>query len=264
MSFLIYFFVLLVSAASVLFGLDLMTSPLPKTPNVPLGRSVQPATPAPKQEAQTLARMQAQNTKANERALTPVYPASPGPRQGQAATSGSATPEPATAAPQNARPDNQPAAEPAKSAHEQSPTAKVQPAVQQAPNRCNVQACAGAYRSFRTSDCTYQPFEGPRQLCSKGDGAATAAAEPAPAKEPGRQQAARKLSSHGGLTRAVRRRPLELRPTAAAPAQRAADSREMSEVERIVRHMTRDEHADIPVQDAEGNIIIIRKSDSYR
>jgi hypothetical protein len=38
----------------------------------------------------------------------------------------------------------------------------------------------------------------------------------------------------------------------------------MSEVERIVRHMTRDEHADIPVQDAEGNIIIIRKSDSYR
>ena len=47
MSFLIYFFVLLVSAASVLFGLDLMNSPLPNTPNVPIGRSVQVVSPPP-------------------------------------------------------------------------------------------------------------------------------------------------------------------------------------------------------------------------
>lgn len=33
------------------------------------------------------------------------------------------------------------------------------------PNRCAVQACSSAYQSFRASDCTYQPFEGPRRIC---------------------------------------------------------------------------------------------------
>jgi len=34
-------------------------------------------------------------------------------------------------------------------------------------NRCDVQACASAYRSFRASDCSYQPFEGARRFCGK-------------------------------------------------------------------------------------------------
>ena len=34
-----------------------------------------------------------------------------------------------------------------------------------AANVCNVAACASAYRSFRESDCSYQPFEGPRRTC---------------------------------------------------------------------------------------------------
>ena len=34
-------------------------------------------------------------------------------------------------------------------------------------NRCDVQACASAYKSFRASDCTYQPFDGARRLCGK-------------------------------------------------------------------------------------------------
>ena len=39
-------------------------------------------------------------------------------------------------------------------------------------NRCDIQACAGTYRrSFRASDCTYQPFDGgPRRLCEKSLG----------------------------------------------------------------------------------------------
>jgi hypothetical protein len=37
----------------------------------------------------------------------------------------------------------------------------------QAPPNCNVDACTAAYRSFRAADCTYQPSEGPRRLCSK-------------------------------------------------------------------------------------------------
>jgi hypothetical protein len=38
--------------------------------------------------------------------------------------------------------------------------------------RCDIQACAGTYRrSFRASDCTYQPFDGgPRRLCEKSLG----------------------------------------------------------------------------------------------
>ena len=32
---------------------------------------------------------------------------------------------------------------------------------------CNVQACERAYRSFRASDCTFQPYDGPRKLCEK-------------------------------------------------------------------------------------------------
>ena len=34
-------------------------------------------------------------------------------------------------------------------------------------NRCDVQACSSSYQSFRASDCTYQPFEGPRRVCEK-------------------------------------------------------------------------------------------------
>jgi BA14K-like protein len=33
---------------------------------------------------------------------------------------------------------------------------------------CDVAACAAAYRSFRESDCTFNPSFGPRQLCTKG------------------------------------------------------------------------------------------------
>lgn len=35
------------------------------------------------------------------------------------------------------------------------------------PPNCNVDACEAAYRSFRASDCTYQPTRGERRLCTK-------------------------------------------------------------------------------------------------
>lgn len=31
--------------------------------------------------------------------------------------------------------------------------------------KCNIDRCTKAYKSFRASDCTYQPFEGERRLC---------------------------------------------------------------------------------------------------
>jgi len=35
------------------------------------------------------------------------------------------------------------------------------------PVACNVRACSRAYRSFRASDCTFQPFRGSRKLCER-------------------------------------------------------------------------------------------------
>jgi penicillin-binding protein 1A len=35
-----------------------------------------------------------------------------------------------------------------------------------ASSQCDQAACAARYNSFRTSDCTYQPYSGPRRLCA--------------------------------------------------------------------------------------------------
>lgn len=32
---------------------------------------------------------------------------------------------------------------------------------------CNVESCSQTYRSFRASDCSFQPFEGPRRQCTR-------------------------------------------------------------------------------------------------
>lgn len=53
-----------------------------------------------------------------------------------------------------------PPATEADQAHAQAPAVS-------APAGCNVSACEAAYKSFRASDCTYQPFDGPRRLCKK-------------------------------------------------------------------------------------------------
>lgn len=89
-----------------------------------------------------------------DRKLTPIYPTSPGkdlpikeaPLK-SASTTGSANGQMASA---------------------QTGQTPLNP---QAVNSCDVAACASAYRSFRESDCSYQPFEGPRRLCEGAPGA---------------------------------------------------------------------------------------------
>jgi len=272
MAFLLYFIVILVSAASVLFGLDLMSSPLPSTPNVPIGRSAQ-VTPAhvakPVREAKR---------DADSRALSPVYPAPPGapmtPAQApQWETNGSAPPRDAAIAqspPTPDRPPQQPEQQQASSApaqqqessgpaqqpkaaasqqrtsalapSTQSPpaaaasaqSAAAEPAVAQSKGRCNVQACAAAYRSFRASDCSYLPYPGVRQVCTRSGAVATADARPTPRTVYGARR---------------------LQPP--AMAREATDSHEFDEVTRIVRKMTRGEDGDVVVQDSQGRIIIV-------
>ncbi|PSK82965.1 1A family penicillin-binding protein [Limimaricola soesokkakensis] len=40
-------------------------------------------------------------------------------------------------------------------------------AAAQGQPQCDVRACSRAYRSFRASDCTFQPYSGPRKLCTR-------------------------------------------------------------------------------------------------
>ncbi|WP_425299175.1 BA14K family protein [Pseudaminobacter soli (ex Zhang et al. 2022)] len=46
-------------------------------------------------------------------------------------------------------------------------TSSVSPKPKTATPQCNFDACAAAYRSFDPSDCTYQPYEGPRRQCRR-------------------------------------------------------------------------------------------------
>jgi penicillin-binding protein 1A len=39
---------------------------------------------------------------------------------------------------------------------------------QTGPGFCDYQACSSAYQSFHASDCTYQPYAGPRRVCELG------------------------------------------------------------------------------------------------
>jgi hypothetical protein len=59
----------------------------------------------------------------------------------------------------------------------------------EAGGACDVATCSQAYRSFRASDCTYQPYDGPRRLCTRGSPGdqvnRTATADVAPARRRG-------------------------------------------------------------------------------
>jgi len=145
-SVLFYFSLVLVAASSVAFGLDWMKAPLPPMPETEA--SVQAAKlaahlPPPPQPA---------IAKATPRS---VYPTRSQPQAGPAVASVEPTAKEETAAPG------------APSITAPEPTA-AQPAAASTPPKCDVAACSAAYHSFRASDCTWQPFDGPRRLCDKG------------------------------------------------------------------------------------------------
>jgi hypothetical protein len=246
MAIVLYFFVLLIAAGSVLFGLDLMTSPLTSTPNVPIGRSVQriAAAPPARQDNRSPAREEAsrEHAPSNDRALTPVYPASPGPSAPVVTTGVAPRDETVRAV----------------------GTAAVSPAPAQ--NSCDVQACGNAYHSFTAADCTYQPINGPRKLCTKSSSNKMVALRPAPKPQPLRRksggnepaEAARKQQ------RSASAKPLQLHP-----ASRAIRSNEPDNLERIVRKLTRGRDlGDIAIVDSEGRVTVVHtggaRAQAYR
>jgi 1A family penicillin-binding protein len=56
-----------------------------------------------------------------------------------------------------------------KGAQAQSQTVNGQAGGSETAPSCNIRACSRSYRSFRASDCTYQPYRGERRLCEKTD-----------------------------------------------------------------------------------------------
>jgi BA14K-like protein len=263
MAFIFYFIVILVTAAGVMFGLDLATSPLPSTPNVPIGRMARAPQPAPVKPARKIAQAPAKTTQAarvaDDRALSPIYPAAPGGRQdkSEAAAGGTAAPKQATngtwlppapppqAAVASAPPDDKQAA--VKTADNTALPAP-QPVAVSSAAHCNIAACSAAYRSFRAADCTFQPFEGPRRLCTQSGPVRSAAAVPR------------------------RWRAGRTEQNASAP-RNPGDRHEVEAITRIVRQMSPGQRGDIAVQDSQGRIVVVHPagaraygaySDAYR
>jgi len=59
-------------------------------------------------------------------------------------------------------------AEPGQVASQMTPVSVTAPRATPAVSaQCNVRVCARTYRSFRASDCSFQPYRGPRQLCTR-------------------------------------------------------------------------------------------------
>jgi len=161
-SLLFNFSVLLVAATSVAFGLDWMSAPLPPMPETEA--SVQAAKLAahlPPPRAVTVI------AKAAPRSVYPARQEAPQAGRAVAAVDATTRDQPGATTPGIAAPEQGAAQTPAE-----------QP-------KCDVAACGAAYHSFRASDCTWQPFDGPRRFCDKGNPPQTqAAVEPGAAAEP--------------------------------------------------------------------------------
>ena len=179
MQFLVYLTVLMVSISTVLLEVHWLTSPPP-----------QPK-PAVHAAAATVAPPKVEGPDA---ALSPVYPKKTDASQPANAGSQPSSQQKATAAPpvpaatnselaqkqlvetKSEKPPGQkppiettglaPRVEETQSSVPASAPA-AQPQATASNNHCAIQACSSAYKSFRASDCTYQPYEGERRLCEK-------------------------------------------------------------------------------------------------
>src|SRR6187455_2494324 len=161
MQFLVYLTVLMVSVSTVLLEIHWLTTPAPQPkPAV----QVSAAPPRPKVEGPN-----AELSPVYPRKVEPVQPpatqynvgpATTGNTAAKAETTGVATRSDDSSKTKSvAVPDAQNA---------QASAAQNKPdEVAASNNRCDVQACGSAYKSFRAADCTYQPFDGPRRVCGK-------------------------------------------------------------------------------------------------
>jgi hypothetical protein len=161
MQFTVYGAVLAIALGSVLLGLDWVSAPMSPMVDTKAGLSaaLPPAPPKPSTTTVTAPTVPITPT-------TPVAPAPPQPNISAPAN----PPVPSAPRANLGAPIIAPGLNPSVSASSgtaaqaatEAPAAAPEP-----PANCNVNACTAAYRSFRAADCTYQPSDGPRRLCSK-------------------------------------------------------------------------------------------------
>lgn len=154
MRFAVYIAVLMIALGSVLLGLDWQPAPMSPMVDTEAGLHGPVSTPPPPTLAVTAPATSAPQVAPKANMGAPIVP----PKL-TAPANQPATPQVAPAAPAQA--GAAPPTEPS------TVIAAPEPAPPQAPPNCNVDACTAAYRSFRAADCTYQPSEGPRRLCTK-------------------------------------------------------------------------------------------------
>ena len=187
MSFILYVVVLVVSVSSVMMGLDWLASPPPPIPqSVQTARApAKPAAPAVANKASAagkiaktkiaktkVAETKAAETKAADSKATEPKTAATTTAATKAAEINTAAPKPVVAttgegSPASAANDQAANAPDTLSiiANEANDGTDAQANV---GPRCDVPACAAHYRSFNAADCTYQPYDGPRRLCTVG------------------------------------------------------------------------------------------------
>ena len=167
----VYGAVLAIAIGSVLFGLDWLSAPMSPMVDTKAGLSAVAPAVVPRADVKTATTPPA----APANAAKPIAPSAPsqpkanigapivapGLSPSQSAATQSATPSPGPSSNQSASPV------PVSSAAAVQATADVPGAPAEPQARCNVSACTAAYRSFTPADCTYQPSNGPRRLCTK-------------------------------------------------------------------------------------------------
>lgn len=165
MQFLVYLTILMVSVSTVLLEVHWLTTPPPQPK--PALQTASAAAPVPKTEGPNAT-------------LSPIYPKKPDPAPVDSASNVQQSGTTDAAPPQRSAVETTGVAaregegRPATAAmhatngvNSFSQQGAVRAEVAMPNNHCDVQACANAYKSFRASDCTYQPFEGSRRFCEK-------------------------------------------------------------------------------------------------
>jgi hypothetical protein len=157
MQLAVYAAVLVIALGSVLLGLDWVSAPMSPMVDTKAGLSAAapPLPPPPSRPT-----MAVPNTPAPPVTPAPVQPNISAPVNPPAPTAPSASFGAPIVAP-GLTPSPSASSGAAQAATE-APAAAPEP-----PAHCNVNACTAAYRSFKAADCTYQPSDGPRRLCSK-------------------------------------------------------------------------------------------------
>ena len=147
----IYFFaVLIVVVSNVVFAPDWKSGPLSPMPKFKVGTYGTPATPA--------------NTDGSNAALSSKTVVTPNTStRDDTNTPVAQTPSQPPAIANINTPLEQTPSQP--SAIDNTNTSVEQTSSQP---KCDISACRNAYGSFQESDCTYQPSNGPRRLCTKG------------------------------------------------------------------------------------------------